>query len=234
MQLARDATLSAQVSVQVRTWLRRGELAPGKLYSVQQIADRLGVSRSPVREALLALAETGLIEFTRNRGFRLVVPSAHDVAEIFAIRLALEPQAARRSAVAFAEDFVPSLQLLIDQMGAAADAGDTTTFAQLDQQFHAGIMVGACNLRAANVVGQLRDFTRSLGPSTAGESRTLRDILEEHVPILDAIRDRDPARAHLSMRRHLVRTGQLLMQQCERSGEAGAWRSWELLVDQDQ
>lgn len=234
MSLERDATLSAQVSVQVRTWVRQGELAPGTLYSVQQIADRLGVSRSPVREALLALAETGLIEFTRNRGFRVVVPSAHDVAEIFAIRLALEPQAARRSTVASGEDLVTPLQSLIDQMGAAADEGDTTTFAQLDQQFHAGIMAGAGNRRADDVIGELRDITRSLGPSTAGESRTLRDILEEHVPILDAIRDRDPARAQLSMRRHLVRTGRLLMQQCERGGETGAWRSWELLVDEDQ
>lgn len=234
MPLERDATLSAQVSVQVRTWLRQGDLVPGTLYSVQQIADRLGVSRSPVREALLTLAETGLIEFTRNRGFRVVVPSAHDVAEIFAIRLALEPQAARRSAVASADELITPLQTLIDQMWAAADAGDTIAFAQLDQQFHAGIMVGARNRRAAEVVGELRDITRSLGPSTAGESRTLRDILEEHVPILEAIRDRDPARAHLSMRRHLVRTGRLLMHQCERAGEADAWRSWELLVDEDQ
>lgn len=234
MVLQRDATLSAQVSVQVRTWLRSGELVPGTLYSVQQIADRLGVSRSPVREALLTLAETGMIEFSRNRGFRVVVPSAHDVAEIFAIRLALEPPAARRSAAAAAEDVVSPLQSVIDQMVAAADAGDTGTFAQLDQQFHAGIMAGARNRRAAEVIAELRDITRSLGPSTAGESRTLHDILEEHVPILDAIRDRDPARAHLSMRRHLIRTGRLLVQQCERGGDADAWRSWELLVDEDQ
>lgn len=234
MPLERETSLSEQVSVQVRAWLRHGELAPGTLYSVQQIADRLGVSRSPVREALLALAETGLIQFTRNRGFRVVVPSAHDVAEIFAIRLALEPQAARRSAVAAVVDLVPPLQALIDQMGAAADDGDTSRFAQLDQQFHTGIMVGASNRRAAAVIGELRDITRSLGPSTAGETRTLHDILEEHVPILDAIRDCDPARAHLSMRRHLVRTGKLLMQQCASVGEAGAWRSWELLVDEDQ
>lgn len=226
-------SLSTQAAAQLRVWLREGTLAPGSMYSVQQIADRLGFSRSPVREALVTLADAGIIEFNRNRGFRVVVPTAHDVAEIFAMRLALEPHAARCSATAADEGVTAPMEMAIDRMASAAAAGDVTAFARFDQQFHGGIMAAAGNRRAAAAIAELRDLTRALGPSTAGESRTLEDILDEHVPILEAIRAQDPARARVSMSRHLVRTGRLLVQQCERRGEVDAWRSWHRLVDED-
>ena len=79
------ASLTDAVVEAVRGGVQRRQLVPGQTYSVYQLAELLGVSRSPVREAMLRLAEVGLVEIVRNRGFRVVLPTAHDVEEIFEI-----------------------------------------------------------------------------------------------------------------------------------------------------
>ncbi|WP_222432127.1 GntR family transcriptional regulator [Leekyejoonella antrihumi] len=229
-----SATLAEEVAAQVRSWIRDGTLLRDELYSVQQLADRFEVSRSPVREGLLALAESGLIEFTRNRGFRIVVPGARDVAEIFALRLALEPAAARRAAAVRSVAGVDRLTDAVDGMTRAAGQDDSAAFAQHDQALHHEIMRIAGNGRATAVIEELRDVTRALGPSTMGRSRSLTDILGEHQPFVDAIVAGNAARAEMSMHRHLVATGRLLVQQCWEDGDSAAFEVWEDVVDEDR
>ena len=82
----------------IRAALRTRAMVPGATYSGYQLAADLGISRSPVRDGLLRLAATGLIEFTPNRGFRIIQPTETDIAEIYALRIAIEVPAARRAA----------------------------------------------------------------------------------------------------------------------------------------
>ena len=83
----------------VREAIQSRAMKPGEWYSVTQLAEEMGVSRSPVREGLLKLQEAGLVRFAKNRGFEIVETGASDVAEIFAIRLGLEPPAAYLSLI---------------------------------------------------------------------------------------------------------------------------------------
>ena len=82
----------------IRAALRTRAMVPGATYSGYQLAADLGISRSPVRDGLLRLAATGLIEFTPNRGFRIIQPTETDIAEIYALRIAIEVPAAQRAA----------------------------------------------------------------------------------------------------------------------------------------
>ena len=108
-------TLADAVAQAVRDGVAAGELVPEVTYSVYQLADLLQISRSPVREGLLRLAEAGLVEIRRNRGFRVLPPRAHDIEEIVEIRLALEPAAAGKAArLGTAEQ----LGQLVDRVGA--------------------------------------------------------------------------------------------------------------------
>ncbi|MFC6257995.1 GntR family transcriptional regulator, partial [Kocuria oceani] len=93
-----QSSLAVQVMAAVRRAVMAGQMEPGRLYSVQQLASVMNVSRSPVREGLLRLGEAGLIRFHRNRGFEIVEVSPTDVAQILAVRTALEVPAARRAA----------------------------------------------------------------------------------------------------------------------------------------
>jgi len=225
-----DRNLADEVARTLRGWLRDGTLERDRLYSVQQVAERLDVSRSPAREGVLALAEAGLVRFTRNRGFRVVVPTGRQVAEIFSIRMALEPTAAQQAARRATAEQVTRLR---DRLATLASLAGVREFADADQELHAEILDIAGNATAARVVDELRDFTRTLGPSTMGRTRSLSDIATEHRPFVEAIAGGDAARARETMRHHLTTTGRLLIAQCAAAGDPNAWTAWEELVEED-
>lgn len=199
------ASLTDAVVEAVRLGVQQRELVPDEVYSVYQLADLLGVSRSPVREAMLRLAEVGLVEIARNRGFRVVLPTAHDIEEIFEVRLALEPAAAGAAARARTD-----VRRQLTAMSDAALADDEPTFWAADRALHHALLTAAGNRRAAAIVEQLRATTALLGPPTTATGRSLPDLLEEHRPIADAVLAGDDAAAEAAMRHHLEHTRDLL------------------------
>ncbi|MGE5287589.1 MAG: GntR family transcriptional regulator [Micromonosporaceae bacterium] len=207
------ASLTDQALHAIRQAVRNGALQPGHLYSAYQVAAMLGVSRSPVREALMRLAEAGMVRFERNRGFRIVIPGPADIAEIFQLRLLLEVPAARQAARRVSSDLLAALRLELAQMRAAALDHDEALFMRHDQKLHELILRAAGNGRMVSLVGNLRDITRILGASTVDRSRDLGAIADEHEPIIDAIATGDAAAAGETMMYHVSHTGKLLLAQ---------------------
>lgn len=228
-------TLAEDAAAQVRSWLYDGTIGRDTFHSVPEMATRLGMSRSPVREGLLSLAEAGLIEFVPQRGFRTIRPSGQDIAEIFALRLALEPHATAQAARMRSgrRELVHELRAELRQMRAAARANDDTAFRAADERLHRAILAASGNRRVVALIAELRDTTRLIGAATAGRSRQHTEILQEHEPFVTAIHDGDATRAAMSMRRHLIGTGRLLVGQAHDDGDATAWESWESLIDED-
>lgn len=228
---SRSLSLTDRVMEHVRTSVITGAMHPDELYSVYQLADQLGFSRSPVRDGLLRLEEAGLIQFVKNRGFRVLPTTPEDVAEIVSIRIALEVPAARRAARSGSID-VSRLRELGTAMAAAAENADDQLFFQLDQELHDLILVAGGARRARQVVDGLRDATRLLGASTADSYRGYEDIRREHDPVVEAILAGDVGRAGNAMQAHLVSTGRLLVDQAlRRAGRSeSADELWERLT----
>ena len=203
-------TLADAVAQAVRDGVAAGELVPEQTYSVYQLAELLGVSRSPVREAMLRLAEAGLVRIERNRGFRVIVPTAHDVAEIIEIRTALEPAAARAVAERGGGDDLATIEAALAELDQAADARDEPAFWRADRALHDAILRAAGNVRAARIVAGLREAAVLLRPPTTATGRSLREIYDEHAPVVRAILAREGAAAEAAMRAHLGVTGRLL------------------------
>ena len=208
--LAAPQTLAAHTRHAVLAAIADGRLEAGGRYSVAQLAEQLGISRTPVREALLVLEREGRVRFERNKGVRVLETTAVDVAEVFELRLLLEVPATAR-ACGIVE--TGALQAELDGMGEAARAGDEAAFMDRDERFHELILLAAGNRRLAAIVGGLRDTVRGRGASTVGRSRSLDEIQAEHGAILDALRAGDGDRAGAAMRYHLRRTGDLLAAQ---------------------
>jgi DNA-binding GntR family transcriptional regulator len=208
---AEAPSLAEAVAQAVRDGIAAGELVPSQTYSVYQLADVLGISRSPVREGMLRLAEAGLVEIRRNRGFRVLPPRAHDVEEIIEIRLALEPPAARKAAVHGTDEQHAAIRAALDVMAAAAARGDEAAFWPADRSLHDLLLRAAGNARAAAIVAQLRSTTALLGPPTTASGRALAQIHAEHEPVVTAVIARDGAAAETAMRLHLEATGTLLV-----------------------
>ncbi|MEU7818272.1 GntR family transcriptional regulator [Pseudonocardia sp. NPDC049154] len=216
-QLPETASVNAQVLASLRAAVITGELAPGSLHSVQNLATQLGVSRTPVREALIKLAQQGMVRFERNRGVRILLTSLHDLEEVFALRLLLEPPAVRRAVMRLDGNQKRELRRMFAHMEKAAKADDEFTMFEHDRRFHRVLLEAAGNARLAAFVDGLRDMVLRRGVSTARESRSLDDIVAEHRAILDLIEAGDAEGAAKAMREHVRHTAELLIAQ-----EAGA------------
>ncbi len=211
--IAAEASLGKRVREAIRNAIVVGQLAPGALYSVQALADAFGVSRTPVREALIELAGQGMVRFERNRGVRILDTSIHDLEEVFTLRLLLEVPATYRAAEQITDAAIRDLRRELAAMERASGDDDEPTLMRHDRRFHTVLLAMSGNRRLAEYVDHLRDLVLTRGASTVGRSRSLADIIGEHRAILERVEARDGPGSAAAMRAHIVRTGSLLIQQ---------------------
>lgn len=181
-------TLRDQIVSLLRRRLMLGEMETGQLYSVTMIAQELGVSSSPVREALLKLADQGMLEPIRNRGFLVRPMSDQDRREVHQLRTLLEippmQDLAGDSALAERQS---EFRALAHDIVAAAERADYMAFIEADRRFHLGLLELTGNGRLVAMVGELRDHTRQAGLADLHAADQLRRTAEEHFGILDAL-----------------------------------------------
>jgi DNA-binding GntR family transcriptional regulator len=208
-------SLATQVYNSLRDAIILGELAPGSLHSVYQLADVLHVSRTPVREALIKLADQGMVQFERNRGVRILMTTAHDLEEIFSLRLLLEVPATFRATEQFGPKEQRQLRQALDALNEMERvAGDfARSHLECDARFHRVIMMASGNQRLANFVDTLRDLQMVRGISTVGVTREFRDVYKDHQLIYERVIERDAAGAAAAMRDHIALTARLLLAQ---------------------
>lgn len=210
--MARISTTD-RVFASLRESIVTGEFPAGSLHSIYRLADLLEVSRTPVREAVLRLADVGLVTIERNRGVRIRGVSADDVRAVFELRLMIEVPAASYAAAHAGPDDVRALEAELEGMRDGAAAGDEAVFTGHDRALHHAIGSVLGNARLQQEVAALRDSIQTRGASTLHRSRGMAEILDEHVPIVSAIASRDPRVAAARMEEHLVHTAALLMAQ---------------------
>lgn len=163
-----------------------------------------------MREAITRLADAGLVEIARNRGFRVLIPNATDMSEIMEVRLMLEVPSSRRAAEEGTTEHHEKIRRAFEEMAQAARTGDESAFWPADRAVHRALLRAAGNRRALDIVDQLRASAALLGPPTTASGRTLNEILSEHRPVVEAVLARDANAAEQAMRTHLTRTGRLL------------------------
>jgi len=211
--MAPRVSTTDRIHVALREAILSGDLASGSLHSIYQLAERFEVSRTPVRDAVLRLADAGMLEIERNHGVRVRGLKVDDVREVFEARLLLEVPAVAFAAAHADEALVAGLRSCLLDCAAAADADDEAGFKRSDRRLHTLLMTAAGNGRISAMVESLRDATQAHGVWTADRSRTLLAIQHEHEPIVEAVAAGNADAAALLMYDHLVGTAVLLMQQ---------------------
>ncbi|WP_028935219.1 GntR family transcriptional regulator [Pseudonocardia spinosispora] len=187
----------------VRQALVSGEIRPGDIYSAAALANRLGVSSSPVREAMLTLVNQGLLEPVRNRGYRVVEMSERDLDEVYEMRLLIElPGTLRAASHATAED-IERLGLIAGEIEKAANDGDIVRFLDADRRFHLDLLALCGNRRLVDTVAALRDQTRLYGLESLAEHGRLGSAASEHREFLAAMAEGDATVLEAIVRRHL-------------------------------
>jgi DNA-binding GntR family transcriptional regulator len=181
-----------------------GELAPGTRLRQAALADELGVSRTPLREALVRLAREGLVEFTPNRGATVAGRDFGDMQQAWRARLVIEPGAGRLAAELRDAESIERMRESVRQQRLVA--GDLTTSFALNREFHLSLVQASGNAHLAQFA-ELLWLTRIGVPIFARQVRNRRQILawaDEHAAITEAVARGQPARAERLIREHIA------------------------------
>lgn len=180
-----------------------GQIHADGLYSATALARQLGVSVSPVREAMLTLVNEGTMEPVRNRGFRVVPLEPKDLDEIVQLRMLLEVPAVCGLAQLELKDQLPDLERQAHAIERAATDGDVPRFLAADRDFHLALLELTGNHRLVALVARLRDQTRLYGMQALASRGLLTESAAEHSSILRALSEGDPVAVEQLMTRHL-------------------------------
>ena len=211
------SSLRDQVTEALRAALIAGQMKPGVLYSAPSIAEMLGVSATPVREAMLDLVKEDLVVPVRNKGFRVTELSDRELDELTEARLLLEVPTMGAVAAAYESSMDPELTRLrglARDLEAAAATDEITRYLQLDTEFHAGFLALHGNSEIVRVVRQLRSRSRLFGLEALARSGKLTESTREHMRMIDLAVARDRSgleeltRIHLSHTRTIWATDQ--------------------------
>lgn len=192
-----------EIAEALRAALVAGEMRPGVVYSAPVLAERFGVSATPVREAMLDLAKEGLVTAVRNKGFRVTELTARDLDEITAVRTLIEVPTVGKVAESVPAERIAALRPMAEAIVDAAERGDTIAYIEADHAFHLELLALAGNRHLIEVVERLRYRSRLYGVPKLARSQELGFYAREHLELLDTIASGDPNAASAAMDHHL-------------------------------
>lgn len=222
-RLDRPQNLRQSVLNSLRTAIITGELAEGQLVSAPVLGEQLGVSATPVREAMMDLSREGLVETVKNKGFRVTTMTEKDLDDLAQIRLLVEPPVMHAVAANITEEAFPELMRIADACTRGAAEEDLTAYLANDREFHAQVLAFADNPQLTELATSLRQRTRLYGIAGLAKEGKLVDSAQEHHELIRLLRDRDGAgaeallRAHIGHARSIWATGTT-----EAAGQSGA------------
>lgn len=202
--------LSASAYEYVREAILGHHYPPGTPLTEGMLAAHLGVSKTPVRQALRALHQEGLLELGPRRQMVVCEPPPSQLQELLEVREALEGIALVHACREMDEDGFDHLRTLLRRQRRAADAGNVAAFIELDEELHVTLAERAGLRLVPRVLRQLRGFVRLMQRNTRRDPGYLLSVLAEHERLVDAVEARDDAAAIAALSTHLHTTEYVL------------------------
>jgi DNA-binding GntR family transcriptional regulator len=204
LTLTNRRSLSEDVVDLLRAALVRGAFEPGQHLNEAGLAEKLGVSRGPIREAFAELEREGLLTLERHRGARVTRLSRTDIDEIYELRSALERLAVERAVEHATDDDFAAMAEIINQIGRAVDEIDLHGVVTLDVRFHDLIYVAAHNSRLYLIWSTLRPQIETFLHSRSIDTTDyLARAVREHTVLLDVLRTRSKGDATRQIDAHI-------------------------------
>lgn len=218
--LRRPLNLRETVLEQLRTAIITGELAEGTLVSAPSLGTTLGVSATPVREAMMDLAREGLVETVKNKGFRITTMSEQALDDLTQLRMLIEPPAMHLIPDDIPESAYEDLIQLADVCLAAAERDDLNEYLRNDRAFHAGLLGLTQNAQLVELAASLRVRTRLYGIGRLANEGRLAGSAREHHELIRLLRAGDRAAAERVLGHHISHARTLLAAQGDRTPQA--------------
>lgn len=203
LEAPKPKTITTQAMEQIRQLIFDGELAAGSDHLESELADRLGMSRTPVREATLMLAQQGLLEVRPRKGVRITTLSLKDMEEIYSVLTELESLAAEEAAQAgLSDEDLSELKQSIEAMEEALGNEDREAWAIADDAFHEELVRLGGNSRVQSIVSMMSNQVRRARAMTLYIRPLPLKSNEDHRAVFDAIKNGNAAEARERHRSH--------------------------------
>ncbi len=190
-------------------------LKPGQTVREDELAQKYGISRTPIREMLRRLEQEDLVKIVPNVGVYVSELTPRDIEEVLDLRICLESAAARSAASKITEEQMEQLREIGRQLDVAIEKQDSIISFEADTRLHDLIMVAAGNARARRLLNNLLGQIHRIRFISGHKPGRMNTTIAEHKEIIAALSDHDPDRAEQAMHIHLVKTKELLLPQSD-------------------
>jgi DNA-binding GntR family transcriptional regulator len=187
----------------LRRSILTNELKTDVVYNEKSLASDLGISRTPVREALLELSSKRLVKFLPQKGVMINTFSDNEIEDVFEIRTALEVFAIQKACLVREPLNISHLSRLMDEQKTAAQTGDAVAFMEADRQFHISFIRLTDNEYLMEMMQDIRDIMHLMGIKALIRKSRMQEVIREHDAVLSAVKNGNAAEAAAQMETHL-------------------------------
>jgi len=202
----------------IREAIIGGTLKPRERLMEIQLAEELGVSRTPIREALRELELEGFIVMVPRKGAFVADMTFKDIADIFEIRVALEGLAAGLAAERITDEEMEDMERHLVEKADAIARGDMERLVEVDTRFHESIYKASRNDRLKGIINNLREQIQRFRATSLAYPGRMKQSLEEHRSIVEAIHARDVALARQLTQEHIENAEQSMIESIKKDG----------------
>ncbi|RMF47462.1 MAG: GntR family transcriptional regulator [Deltaproteobacteria bacterium] len=220
--LERHQTLREKILETIRESILKGTLKPGEKVAEPELAERFGISRTPIREAFRQLESEGYLTVIPRKGAVVTELSERDVTEFYAIKSILEGYAARRAAGKLSDRDIERLEQINDKLAQLAEEGDVKTFFKVHGEFHDMFIEAAGNEKLADLIRQVGMKFNRLRIASLSLPGRMQISVEEHKKLIEAFRNHDGEAADHLVSKTAELGGRLLLESMkeQQSGRA--------------
>jgi DNA-binding GntR family transcriptional regulator len=211
--IKRPSTLNGLAYKEIKNSLITGQLQFNKIYSANYFAGILGVSRTPIREALLQLTNEGCLISVQGQGFKIKEYSAKEIKDFFETRKMIESYVVERVVGSLRETEMRQLEESLKSMvERTKKRADTYGFLEADKDFHMNLVRRYNNFLLVSIMQNIRNLISIFGGKALSHRERFQEVISEHRVILEAIKQKDKKKAVKAIEYHLNTTEKYLLE----------------------
>ena len=215
LRVRKKRSLREEVYQSLKKSILHGKLKGGQRLIEEQLADQVGISRTPIREAFYKLERDELVTRLPKGGFAVREFTKEDVEEIFGIRSALESYAAYLATLHIAPDKISSLEKKLKESEDALEKGDDDKVVQLHTEFHDLLYKSCKSKKLAEIINSFRDYFYRYRSALLHIENGISTSNKDHRQMLEAMKKKNPRLAERLVRKHLARGKELVLREID-------------------
>jgi len=204
--ISRAKSLKERTYDKLKELIITGTLEPGELQNEMRLAEALGVSRTPVREALLELGREGMVVFIPGKGVEICKLTTKQVREVFEIRRIIEGYIIKKITARLTDADIQEIDRSIRNQEKMLRKTERPAFIEYDKQFHLYLASKIGNQQIESILDNLRDQMHLMGIRAVEDDSRMKQVIDEHRTIFSALKEGNPQKAFNALINHLENT----------------------------